>query len=158
MPLSALMGMGSEELVNIYAPGNKVNPQNVFLVGTRSLDEGEWALIEREKLSVYTMETIHLKGIGFVAEDIKRKLKERKIRNVHFSIDVDSIDPRFAPGTGTRVCEGLMPDEFNNFVDHMLSTNLVKSMDLVELNPELDVNEQTTNLCLQIIDYITARL
>ena len=158
MPLSALMGMGSEELVNIYAPGNKVNPQNVFLVGTRSLDEGEWDLIEREKLSVYTMETIHLKGIGFVAEDIKRKLKERKIRNVHFSIDVDSIDPRFAPGTGTRVCEGLMPDEFNNFVDHMLSTNLIKSMDLVELNPELDVNEQTTSLCLQIIDYITARL
>ena len=94
----------------------------------------------------------------FVAEDIKRKLKERKIRNVHFSIDVDSIDPRFAPGTGTRVCEGLMPDEFNNFVDHMLSTNLIKSMDLVELNPELDVNEQTTSLCLQIIDYITARL
>ena len=85
-------------------------------------------------------------------------MKERKIRNVHFSIDVDSIDPRFAPGTGTRVCEGLMPDAFNNFVDHMLSTNLVKSMDLVELNPELDVNEQTTNLCLQIIDYITARL
>ena len=158
MPLSALMGMGSEELVNVYAPGNKVNPQNVFLVGTRSLDEGEWDLIEREKLSVYTMETIHLKGIGFVAEDIKRKLKERKIRNVHFSIDVDSIDPRFAPGTGTRVCEGLMPDEFNNFVDHMLSTNLIKSMDLVELNPELDVNEQTTSLCLQIIDYITARL
>ena len=142
----------------VYAPGNKVNPQNVFLVGTRSLDEGEWDLIEREKLSVYTMETIHLKGIGFVAEDIKRKLKERKIRNVHFSIDVDSIDPRFAPGTGTRVCEGLMPDEFNNFVAHMLSTNLIKSMDLVELNPELDVNEQTTSLCLQIIDYITARL
>ena len=158
MPLSALMGMGSEELVNIYAPGNKVNPQNVFLVGTRSLDEGEQALIEREQLSVYTMDMIHLKGIGFVAEDIKRKLKERKIRNVHFSIDVDSIDPRFAPGTGTRVCEGLMPDEFKDFVEHMLFTNQIKSMDLVELNPELDVNDQTTNLCLDIIDYITARL
>ena len=39
-----------------------------------------------------------------------------------------------------------------------IGTNLVKSMDLVELNPELDVNEQTTNLCLEIIDYITARL
>ena len=131
MPLSALMGMGSEELVNIYAPGNKVNPQNVFLVGTRSLDEGEQALIEREQLSVYTMDTIHLKGIGFVAEDIKRKLK---------------------------VCEGLMPDEFKDFVEHILSTNLIKSMDLVELNPDLDVNDQTTNLCLDIIDYITARL
>lgn len=158
MPLSALMGMGSEELVNIYGQGNKVNPQNVFLVGTRSLDEGELALIDREHLSVYTMETIHLKGIGFVAEDIKRKLKERKIRNVHFSIDVDSIDPRFAPGTGTRVSEGLIPDEFKDFVEHMLSTNLIKSMDLVELNPDLDTNDLTTNLCLDIIDYITARL
>lgn len=157
MPLSALMGMGSEELVNIYAPGNKVNPQNVFLVGTRSLDEGEQALIEREQLSVYTMDMIHLKGIGFVAEDIKRKLKERKIRNVHFSIDVDSIDPRFAPGTGTRV-RRVDADEFKDFVEHILSTNLIKSMDLVELNPELDVNDQTTNLCLDIIDYITARL
>lgn len=158
MPLSALMGMGSEELVNIYAPGNKVNPQNVFLVGTRSLDEGELELIHREQLSVYTMETIRLKGIRFVAKDIKRKLKERKIRNLHFSIDVDSIDPRFAPGTGTRVAEGLMPDEFKEFVDAMLATNQVKSMDLVELNPSLDTNELTTNLSLQIIDYITARL
>ena len=158
MPLSALMGMGSEELVNVYAPGNKVNPQNVFLVGTRSLDEGEKALIEREHLSVYTMELIHLKGIGFVAEDIKRKLRERKIRNVHFSIDVDSIDPRFAPGTGTRVAEGLMPDEFNDFVDHILSTNLDKSLDLVEVNPELDMGELTTRLCLEIIDRITARI
>jgi len=52
----------------------------------------------------------------------------------------------------------LMPDEFKDFVEHILSTNLIKSMDLVELNPELDVNDQTTNLCLDIIDYITARL
>lgn len=158
MPLSALMGVGSEELINIYSPGNKVNPQNVFLVGTRSLDEGERALIENKQLSIYTMDTIRLKGIRFVAEDIRSKLKERKIRNVHFSIDVDSIDPRFAPGTGTTVAEGLLPDQFKDFVDIMLSTNLVKSMDLVELNPTLDTNEQTTNLCLQIIDYITARL
>lgn len=158
MPLSALMGMGSEELVNIYALGNKVNPQNVFLVGTRSLDEGELELIRNEQLSIYTMETIRLKGMSFVAEDIKRKLKARKIRNVHFSIDVDSIDPRFAPGTGTCVPEGLMPDEFYDFVDQILSTNLVKSLDLVELNPDLDANDLTTNLCLRIIDYITARL
>lgn len=158
MPLSALMGMGNEALVNIYALGNKVNPQNVFLVGTRSLDEGELDLIEKEHISVYTMDTIRLKGIHFVAEDIKSKLRERKIRNVHFSIDVDSIDPHFAPGTGTRVPEGLMPDEFDSFVDQILSTNLIKSMDIVELNPELDVNEQTTTLCLRMIDYITARL
>ena len=158
MPLSALMGLGSEELVNVYSPGNKVLPQNVFLVGTRSLDEGEWALIEEQHLSVYTMDTIREKGIAFVAEDIKNKLRERKIRNVHFSIDVDSIDPSYAPGTGTQVPEGLIPGEFEEFVSHMLSTNLIKSLDLVELNPELDSDDKTTNLCLSVIDYITSRL
>lgn len=158
MPLSALMGMGSEELVNVYTPGNKVHPQNVFLVGTRSLDEGEMELIRREKLSVYPMSVIRAQGMEYVADDIRRKLRERKIRNIHFSIDVDSIDPRYAPGTGTRVAEGLTPDEFNLFVDQVLSTNLIKSMDLVELNPELDVNGVTTNLCLDIINYVTERL
>ena len=158
MPLSALMGLGSEELVNVYSPGNKVLPQNVFLVGTRSLDEGECALIEEQHLSVYTMDTIRDKGIAFVAEDIKNKLRERKIRNVHFSIDVDSIDPSYAPGTGTRVPEGLITSEFEDFVSHILSTNLIKSLDLVELNPELDSDDKTTNLCLSVIDYITSRL
>ena len=97
-------------------------------------------------------------GLRLTGKFPKSRFFNFTVYNDETQIDVDSIDPRFAPGTGTRVCEGLMPDEFNNFVDHMLSTNLVKSMDLVELNPELDVNEQTTNLCLEIIDYITARL
>ncbi len=158
MPLSALMGMGSQELVNVYAPGNKVHPQNVFLVGTRSLDKGELDLIRREKLSVYPMEVIRKEGVEFVAADIKNKLKSRKIRNIHFSIDVDSIDPAYAPGTGTPVPEGLTPDEFKGFVDSILSTNLVKSMDIVELNPELDTEDNTTRLCLDIIDYVTDRI
>lgn len=158
MPLSALMGMGSEELVNVYAPGNKVHPENVFLVGTRSLDAGEWELINRESLSIYPMDVIRRQGMAFVAEDIRHKLKARKIRNVHFSIDVDSIDPAYAPGTGTRVPEGLTPDEFKDFVDRILATNLIKSMDLVELNPELDRFEQTTRLCLDIIDYMAERI
>jgi arginase len=158
MPLSALMGMGHEELVNVYAPGNKVHPRNVFLVGTRSLDKGELDLINREKLSVYPMEIIRTKGIGYVAEDIRAKLKARKIRNIHFSIDVDSIDPSYAPGTGTPVPEGLTPGEFNEFVDSILSTNLVKSMDIVELNPALDTDDVTTNLCLDIIAHVAARI
>ena len=104
------------------------------------------------------MDLIHEKGIEFVAQDIRQKLKERKIRNVHFSIDVDSIDPDYAPGTGTCVPEGLLPDEFRRFVELILSTNLVKSLDLVELNPELDTDNQTTDLCLDIIRYITEQL
>ncbi|MDD2416763.1 MAG: arginase family protein, partial [Parabacteroides sp.] len=58
----------------------------------------------------------------------------------------------------TRVPEGLTPDEFKEFVRHMLSTNLIKSLDLVELNPDLDTDDITTKLCLSVIDYITSRL
>ncbi|MDL2265358.1 arginase [Parabacteroides sp. OttesenSCG-928-G07] len=158
MPLSALMGLGSEALVNVYAPGNKVKPENVFLVGTRSLDKGELELIHREHLSIYTMETLRRDGICYVVDDIRKKLRERKIRNVHFSIDIDSLDPQFAPGTGTSVPNGLMREEFDDFVEQILATNLIKSMDLVELNPDLDISEQTTQLCLHIIDYITERI
>ena len=68
MPLSALMGMGSEELVNIYAPGNKVNPQNVFLVRTRSLDEGEQALIERDLAAMMALTLLTGCGGGKVTE------------------------------------------------------------------------------------------
>ncbi|MDR1880730.1 MAG: arginase [Tannerellaceae bacterium] len=158
MPLSALMGMGSRELVNVYGEGFKVHPENVFLVGARSLDEGEITLIYRENLSVYPMKTIRENDIDAVAGDIKRKIKERKIRNVHFSIDIDCLDPAYAPGTGTPVRGGLTPTECKRFIDSILSTNLVKSMDIVELNPSLDIDDRTTRLCLELIDYVTNRI
>ncbi|MGL5563203.1 MAG: arginase [Tannerellaceae bacterium] len=158
MALGALMGKGSDELVNIYAPGNKVDPRNVFLVGTRSLDDGEVELIAKENISIYPMTVIREKGVAFVVEDIKHKLKERKIRNIHFSIDVDSLDPALAPGTGTKVPDGLTRDEFYGFIDPILDTNLIKSLDLVEYNPDLDEEDKTARMVLDIIDHITARL
>lgn len=158
MALAALMGVGNDELVNIYSPRTKVNPANVFLVGTRDLDKGEQELIREHNLNVYSMDVIRKEGITYVAEDIKRKLRERKIRNVHCSIDIDIIDPKYAPGTGTTVGDGVMPGEFKTFLDKILSANLIKSIDMVELNPLLDKNDMTTKLCLEIIDYIADRL
>lgn len=154
MALGALMGKGASSLVNIYEPGNKVDPRNVFLVGTRSLDDGEMNLIEEEQLSVYPMTEIRKIGIKHVVHDILHKLQERKIRNVHFSIDIDVLDPTIAPGTGTRVEGGMSLPEFKQFVSGMLATHLVKSMDVVEFNPDLDDGEITTDLVLDIVDFI----
>ncbi|MGL4331500.1 MAG: arginase [Bacteroidales bacterium] len=154
MALGALMGKGASSLVNIYEPGNKVDPKNVFLVGTRSLDEGELRLIEEEHLSVYPMTEIRRIGVKHVVHDILHKLQERKIRNVHFSIDIDVLDPSIAPGTGTRVEGGMTIQEFRQFVSGILSTHLVKSLDLVEFNPDLDDGEVTTEVVLDIVDFI----
>lgn len=158
MALGALMGKGAASLVNIYEPGNKVDPKNVFLVGTRSLDEGEFRLIEEEQLSVYPMTEIHRIGVKHIIHDILHKLQERKIRNVHFSIDIDVLDPSIAPGTGTRVEGGMTMQEFKIFVGGILSTHLVKSLDVVEFNPDLDDGEVTTEVVLDIIDFIAGNL
>ncbi|MEG2759568.1 MAG: arginase family protein, partial [Rikenellaceae bacterium] len=159
MPLSALMGEGSKELVNLYHPGNKVNPENVFLIATRDLDKGEQEMIKQKKLNVYSMETIHKKKIAFVVEDIKKRLLASKVKNIHLSIDIDSIDPDFAPGTGTKVTDGLTVADFYEVIDGILSLNVVKSIDLVELNPLLDdKKDSTTRLCIDIIDFITKRI
>lgn len=158
MALGALMGKGDKELVDTYSPGNKVNPENVFLVGTRSLDEGEKRFVEEENISVYSMALIEEQGIKFVADDIIKKLRERRIRNIHFSIDVDSLDPSVAPGTGTRVDDGLSLEQFKLFVESMLATHLVKSLDLVEYNPDLDIENQTGEVVLDILDFISEKL
>lgn len=158
MALGALIGKGDKELVDVYSPGNKVDPKNVFLVGTRSLDEGEIRLVEEENMSIYPMSLIEEKGIDFVAADILKKLRERRIRNIHFSIDVDSLDPEVAPGTGTRVENGLSLEQFKVFVEAMLATHLVKSLDIVEYNPDLDVDDQTADVVLDILDFIAEKL
>lgn len=158
MVLGALMGKGALSLVNIYEPGNKVDPKNVFLVGTRSLDEGELRLIDEEQLSVYPMTEIRRIGVKHVVHDILRKLQERKIRNIHFSIDIDVLDPAIAPGTGTCVEEGMTMREFRQFVAAVLSTHLVKSLDLVEFNPHLDRDEMTSQVLLDMVDFIAASL
>ncbi|MGL5319158.1 MAG: arginase [Bacteroidales bacterium] len=158
MALGALMGIGSSSLVNIYAPGNKVDPKNVFLVGTRSLDDGELRLIDEEQLSVYPMTEIRRIGVRHVVHDIIRKLQERKIRNVHFSIDIDVLDPDIAPGTGTRVEGGMSMEEFRQFVGGILATHLVKSLDLVEFNTDLDPEDRTTGVVLDIVSFIADNL
>lgn len=158
MPLGALMGQGSEELVNLYSPGNKVDPKNVFLIGTRSLDKGELDLIDKENLSVYTVNTIRENGYKYVIKDIAEKLKARKIKNIHLSLDIDSVDPYFAPGTGTTEPEGLSVEELYRLLDEIISMNVVKSMDLVEYNPLLDEDDKTGRLCVDIIDFITSKL
>ncbi len=159
MPLSALMGKGDDELVNLYSPGNKVNPDNVFLIGTRELDKGEKDLIKHEHLNVYNMETIWTRDTEFIIEDIRQKLLASKVKNIHLSIDIDSIDPQFAPGTGTTVGGGLTVEKFYEIINGILSLNVVKSIDLVELNPLLDDKKSSTvRLCIDIIDFITKRI
>ena len=155
MPLASSMGVGHETLTNFYLPRTKVNPKNVFLLGCRDLDLGELELIKEYNLNVWTMKDIKTKGIKTVLEELLENIKKNNIKNIHFSFDIDSLDPSYVPGTGTPVEDGLSFSEGKEVIETIINTSLVRSMDFVEFNPDLDNNQKTLETCLELLKVIS---
>lgn len=144
MPVAALMGLCESRLNDIA--WTRLKTENIFWVGARDLDEGEVATIERLGImdQVYSMERVRAMGMETVMEDIKRKMEKQGVDAVHLSFDIDGMDPSIVWATGTRVENGLMPEELEAFVAGLRVLPEMKSMDFVEYNPQLDDEERTT--------------
>lgn len=153
MSLAKAMGVGYDDLTDVYFKGKKVENQNVFIVGARDLDPGEYDLIKKENLHVYTTKRIQEKGIEHVVGEVLRDLKERNIDTIHLSFDIDFIDAKFVPGTGTAVANGPSIEDARTVLKMLAETKLVKSMDFVELNPLLDKNDITADLAIDLLDW-----
>ena len=153
MSLAKSMGLGYDDLTDVYFKGRKVVPENVFIVGARDLDRGEYDYIKEENLNVYTTKRIEEKGIEHVVNEVLRDLKDKNIDTVHLSFDLDFIDAEFVPGTGTAVAEGPSIDDAKTLLKMLVETKLVKSMDFVELNPLLDKNDATADLAIDLLDW-----
>ena len=153
MPLAAAMGLGSEDLTDIYYSGVKVKPENVFIIGARDLDDGEKELIKEHNMTVYSTEDVQKMGVEKIMELIHCKLLDNKIEAVHLSFDIDCIDPEFVPGTGTPVKYGMSVVETKYMLKYLMETKLIKSMDFVELNPALDENDKTADLCVDLLSW-----
>lgn len=151
MPLSAAMGFGYDKLSNLYYKGPKVKPENVFILGARSLDEGEQNLLKEQNISIYSTEDIHAMGIKNIMAKINSKLKRNEIQSIHLSFDIDVLSPQLVPGTGTPVKKGINVTEVKYILKYLMETGLVKSMDMVELNPRLDENDKTSDLCIDLL-------
>lgn len=152
MPLAASMGFGTKELTDIYYMDRKISPENVFIIGARDLDEGEINLIENTDIHLYSTEDVKEKGIEAILEEIHSILIKNKIEAVHLSFDIDCIDSKYVPGTGTPVSNGMSVEQSKYVIKYLMKTKLAKSMDLVELNTLLDKGEKTTDLVLDLID------
>ena len=150
MPLRILAGDGDDKLVNIanYAP--KVKPENIVLIGMRDLDVGERQYIKDNNIKTYTMAEVDRYGIKQVIEETIDYLKE-KTDGIHLSLDVDALDPVETPGTGTRVLGGLTYRESHFALELLHNSNLVTSMDLVEVNPLIDHNNDTAEKAVGVV-------
>lgn len=155
MPLASSMGIGHNSLTDIYFAKQKVKPENVFILGCRDLDLGEIELIKEHNLNVWTMKDIKSKGIDIVLKELLTIINKNSVKNIHFSFDIDCLDPSYAPGTGTPVEDGLSFPEGKKVIETVIGTSLVKSMDFVEFNPDLDKNKKTLETCIELLNVIS---
>lgn len=151
--LAASCGFGLPELVNLHFDGVKVDPRNVCFVGTRDLDPGERELMREAGVTVFSVSDIDRYGFSSIANSVNDFFRNR-VDMIHVSFDMDVLDPMFAPGTGIPLPAGLTNREALLLMEEMADTGLVASAEVVEVNPVLDVRNQTAVLAVEL----TARL
>ena len=147
--LAASAGLGLPDLTNLYFEGQKVDPHNICFVGCRDLDPGEKVLMKKAGVTVFTMSDIDRQGFS---EIVKKVLKffETHADWIHVSFDMDVLDPMYAPGTGIPLPGGLTNREALLLMEEMASIRKVKSAEIVEVNPILDVRNQTAILAVSL--------
>lgn len=147
--LAASAGIGLPDLTNLYFEGQKVDPHNICFVGCRNLDPGEKVLMKKAGVTVFTMSDIDRQGFS---EIVKKVLKffETHADWIHVSFDMDVLDPMYAPGTGIPLPGGLTNREALLLMEEMASIGKVKSAEIVEVNPILDVRNQTAILAVSL--------
>ena len=149
MPLAALLGHGVSEIVNVGRKGPKLDPEDVMMVGIRSLDPTEREMIREDKVGIYTMREIDERGIAQVAHEVLRRLNHTD--RLHVSLDMDCLDPMFAPGVGTPVQGGLTTREAHLLMEILADDGRVGSVDIVEINPILDEKNRTSQMAAGLL-------
>lgn len=151
MPLAISCGIGDAEFVNLSGYGPKIDPKRVVIVGARDLDSGEIMLLRKYGVKVYTMEDVEEYGIQKVMRDSRDYLAAH-CKTLHVSFDMDSIDPTEAPGTGTPVRGGLTFREAHFIMKYIATWNMMTSLEVVEVNPILDIQNRTAELAVNLIE------
>lgn len=145
MPLAALLGPEPAELAAIGGGSPKVSPSQTVLVGIRNLDEDEKRSVKDSGVHVFTMKDIDRLGMAAVAERALA-IAGRGTAGIHVSFDMDVCDPGIAPGVGTPVKGGLNYREAHLLMEMVADSGLLTSLDIVEINPILDVQNATAAL------------
>ena len=150
MPLSALMGYGTEELYDLFGYKPKIEPQNVALVGVRDLDSHEKKFIKKLGVKAFTMREIDERGMREVMSDALKYAMD-DTDGIIVSLDMDFVDPSDAPGVGTPVRGGVTYREAHLAMEMIADTESMVSMEVVEINPILDEHNRTALLGVELV-------
>jgi arginase len=150
MPVACLCGIGPPELTEIGGHTPAIRPEWIREIGIRSVDAGEKRLVHEQGLEVFDMRFIDEMGVRNTMELALSGIDENT--HLHVSFDVDFLDPSIAPGVGTTVPGGPSYREAQLCMEMIADTGRMSSLDVMELNPALDVRNQTAKTAVELIE------
>jgi arginase len=150
MPLAALLGYGPRDLVRLAGDEPALLPQHVAILGVRDVDRHETAVVTDAHIRVYTMSELDERGTAVCVREAIEHVT-RDTAGLHLSFDLDGVDPTDAPGVGTPVPGGLTIRESHLVCEAAARSGKLLGMEMVELNPTLDVRNKTGELAVWLI-------
>ena len=150
MPVACLCGFGPQELIEIGGHVPAISTKWVRQIGIRSVDEGEKRFVHEQNIEVFDMRYIDEMGMR-AAMELALALMDANT-HLHVSFDVDFLDPDIAPGVGTTVRGGPTYREAQLCMEMIADTGRLGSLDVVELNPALDIQNRTAEVAVDLIE------
>jgi arginase len=149
MILAAACGYGHRALTGLHGNFTKLDPANVALIGVRDLDSQERDLMKEAGVRVFTMTDVDRIGMAESAKQVISFFKGR-VDRVHVSLDMDAMDPMYAPGVGIPLNGGFSYREMLLLAEELGSSLMMGSAEIVEVNPALDIRNQTARIAVEI--------
>ena len=150
MPFAAILGHGVQELTHISGFAPKVSPEDCVLIGARSVDREEAVALKESGIRVITMRELDERGMSTVMDEAMW-LASRRTAGFHVTMDMDFVDPDYAPGVGTPVPGGPTYRESHLAMEKIADSGKLLSFELTEVNPVLDSSNRTAELGVQLI-------
>lgn len=153
MPLAALLGYGPQELTQVFTDKTKLLPQHVCLLGVRSFEAGEQALLERLGVRIYFMPEIEKRGLPAVMAEALQIINQGTV-GYGISIDVDGIDPVDAPGVDTQAAHGIRGKALVESLALLQNYPHLLAIEFAEFSPKFDIDGITEKLIVDLIEAI----
>jgi arginase len=150
MPFAAILGLGAKEFTHISGFSPKVYPEDCVLIGARSIDPEEAVTLKNSGIRVVTMRELDERGMSEVMDEAVWRASRRTV-GFHVSMDMDFVDPYYAPGVGTPVQGGPTYRESHLAMEKIADSGKLLSFELAEVNPVLDNANRTAELGVELI-------
>ena len=150
MPVACLLGHGPAQLTRLAGSAPALQAGQITLVGVRSVDATEKSFVNTLGIEVYDMRSIDELGMRAVMQAALADVDENT--HLHLSFDMDGLDPTIAPGVGTPVRGGPTYRETQLFMEMLADSGALGSVDIMELNPALDLRNQTAELAVDLLE------